>query len=228
MSHTISTEQFEGPLGVLLELVERNKLEVTAISVAGVTSQYLQQIGHLKEQSPEALGEFLGLGARLLYIKSLALLPQAKPDEQIEELRQLNLELEEYRRFQAAALVLGRRTKHPTWERPVALQLNQDDLPMPDVSLQQLAATFARVLQSQTVPPEEQLIRQPISLQEVLAKLRERLPEGFKLQSMLEEAHDQDEIVVMFLALLELIREGAAHVSQTNTFAPILVEAARG
>jgi segregation and condensation protein A len=76
LSHTVTIGEFEGPLGLLLELVEKGNMEVTAISVATITTQYLDRLGRLQDQSPEHLSEFLQLGARLLYIKSLAL---AKP-----------------------------------------------------------------------------------------------------------------------------------------------------
>src|SRR6266576_329653 len=110
MTHTVAVGEFEGPLGVLLELVERNRLEVTAISVSQITEDYLDRIKQLGDRPPEELADFLQLGARLLYIKSLALLPADSAAEQGEELTQLSLELEEYRRIQLAARELARRT----------------------------------------------------------------------------------------------------------------------
>src|SRR4051812_21815619 len=115
MSHTVAVGEFEGPLGVLLELVERNKLEVSAISVGQITTEYLAYVRTLEAASAEDLSEFLQLGARLLYVKSLALLPQETSDQQATELKQLSLELAEYRRFQSAARLLNDLATGGTW-----------------------------------------------------------------------------------------------------------------
>jgi segregation and condensation protein A len=225
MDHTVTIREFEGPLGILLELVERNKLEVTTISVAEITGQYLERIHALEQHSPEALSEFLELGTRLLYIKSLALLPGTATAEQDEELHQLNLELEEYRRFQTAARQLGARTGRQTWQRQATTRLEPHELPLPDISLMQLSKAFSQTLSRLQPASPKAVIRPHLSLETVLGQLRHQLPEGFELQTVLDRCRDRLEVVVTFLALLELIHEGAARVVQTAPFEPITVEA---
>lgn len=225
MSHTVAVGEFEGPLGVLLELIERNKLEVSGVSVGQITTQYLEQIRGLPQASAEDLSEFLQLGARLLYIKSLALLPQSSAEEQTRELAQLSLELNEYRRYQAAAKLLAARTSERTWQRPAAPRLSPRDLPMPNLALDQLAEAFTRALKFAPVAAPSTVIKPHLSLETVTKNLRSLLPEGFTLHSVIERCHDRLEIVVTFLALLELVRAGSARVSQTSQFEPILVEA---
>lgn len=226
MSHTIAVGEFEGPLGVLLELVESSKLEVSAISVGQITTEYLQYVRTL-QVSAEDLSEFLQLGARLLYIKSLALLPQESAEQQATELQLLSLELAEYRRFQAAAKTLATRTTQRTWTRPATPRLEARDLPLPDLKLEQLAQAFTRALK--LVPPAEPkaVIKHHLSLETVTKNLRGLLPAGFELHTVIERCRDRLEVVVTFMAILELIREGAAQVVQAGQFEPILVKPAR-
>jgi segregation and condensation protein A len=228
VSHTVSVGEFKGPLGILLELVEQGNFEVTAISVANITAEYLERVKHIQDQSPETVSEFLQLGARLLYIKSLALLPEDTPGEQGEELRRLNLELEEYRKFQLLARELAARAQERTWERPAAPKLSTAELPPPRLTLPQLAEAFTAALERVQATPEPTVIPRHISQAAVLAGLRRRLPSGFALDSVLADCQTRLEVIVTFLALLELIREDEAKAGQSHQFGPIQVEAAHG
>ena len=227
MTHTVAVGEFEGPLGILLDLVERGRLEVTAISVAEITENYLVRVRELGPASPETLSEFLQLGARLLYIKSLALLPQEPSDEQNEELRLLNLELEEYSRMQAAAQELARRRPHRTWQRTATTTLEPGELPMPELELPQLAEAFTRALKRLEPIRPVGVIQRHVSLETISHQIRKRLEDGgFDLQVLLDSCRNRLEVIVTFLALLELIRGGEARVTQPDQFAAINVEAA--
>jgi segregation and condensation protein A len=230
MTHTVAVGEFEGPLGLLLELVERNRMEVTAISVARITEDYLKRIREL-DSTPEELSDFLQLGARLLHIKSLALLPGAGPDEeQSEEIARLSLELEEYRRMQAAARELARRTSARSWHRLTTERLPASQLPPPRLELAQLAEAFSRALSRLEPVRESGLIREHISLEQMAGRLTARLESGggFKLGDVLDACGTRLEIIVLFLALLELTRSGDARVSQAEQFGVITVEPASG
>jgi segregation and condensation protein A len=227
MAQTFAVGEFEGPLALLLDLVQKGKLEVSRVSVGQITSEYLARVREIKAVTAEELSEFLQLGARLLYIKSLALLPPENPDEQVRELEQLSHELDEYRRFQQAAAQLAERAARPTWPRPAAPRLPSHELPLPELSLAQLAEAFTRALKLAPVEPPPRLIAPHLSLETVAARLRKRLPEGFELGQIIDNCRDRLEIVVTFLALLDLIREGVAQVTQAGQFDPIRVEAAR-
>ncbi|HSX02448.1 MAG TPA: ScpA family protein [Candidatus Saccharimonadia bacterium] len=227
MSLAVSVGEFEGPLGILLELVERNQMPVTEISVAAITAQYLERIRSLEQQGAEQLSEFLQLGARLLYIKSLALLPRESAQEQADELQQLNLELEEYQRYQQAARQLGRLSAGASWTRPTVTRLEPHELPLPQLTLPQLAEAFARALRQAEPQPKRQLLATPVSQAAIMARLRRRLAEGpFELQSLLDATRHRLEIIVTFLAMLELTRAGELQVTQGGQFAPIMVEPA--
>jgi segregation and condensation protein A len=226
MAHTVAVGEFEGPLGLLLELVQRGKIEVSSISVAEVTAKYLARLEALEVDTPEELSEFLGLGARLVYIKSLALLPQESSVEQGEELRILNLELAEYKRMQSAARELGQRSSIRTWPRTVTERLPRHDLPLPEIDISQLSEAFTRALKRTDPSQPTGIIRRHISMEVVSKRLKRSLQSGqFELQDLLDGCRDRLEIIVTFLALLELIRGGIARVIQTGQFAPIMVEA---
>jgi len=226
MPHTVTTTEFEGPLAVLLELVERKKLEVTSISIAAITADYIRQVEAMTERSPEHLSDFLQLGARLLYIKSLALLPRADSDEQAEELRQLNLELDEYRRYQQAAHELARLSSGKgSWERPVVSRLAPHELPLPELSLGQLAEAFQRALRQVEPTTEKRLLRPPISQESVMRSLRRQLSKGaIQLQSVLDKAEGRLEVIVTFLAVLELIKLHELRVVQDGQFGAMVME----
>lgn len=225
MSHTVAVGEFKGPLGVLLELIERHQLEVSQVSVGTITSEYLEKVRGLEAVSAEDLSEFLQLGARLLYIKSLSLLPLSDSDEQARELEQLSLELAEYRRFQAAAKLLDARSSSRTWQRPTAPRLKPHELPLPALGLEQLAEAFTRALKFAPVASPGGVMTPHLSIETVTQNLRQLLPAGFELHTIIERCRDRLEIVVTFLALLELVRGGIARVTQAGQFDPILVEA---
>jgi len=227
MSHTVAVGEFEGPLGVLLELIERNQLEVSQVSVGTITSEYLEKVRGLSGVSAEDLTEFLQLGARLLYIKSLSLLPQNDATEQSRELEQLSIELAEYRRFQAAAKLLVTRSSSRTWQRPAAPRISPSDLPLPALGLDQLAEAFARALKFAPVATPSAIVKQHLSIEVITENLRHLLPVGFELHTVVERCRDRLEIIVTFLAILELVRARQARVTQAGQFDPILVEAAR-
>jgi segregation and condensation protein A len=228
MTHTVAVGEFEGPLGVLLDLVERNQLEVSLVSVGRITSEYLERVRQLGDVSPEELSEFLQLGARLLYIKSLALLPQTDANEQSRELELLSLELAEYRRFQEAAKQLAARSSLRTWPRRAAPRRAASELPLPNIRLDQLADAFSRAMKLAPVAPPSAVVKQHLSLETVIKRLRSQLTGGFDLHTAIEACQNRLEIVVTFLAVLELVRDGTATVTQAGQFEPVRVEAVHG
>jgi segregation and condensation protein A len=159
----------------------------------------------------------------------LALLPRESAAEQEDELRQLNLELEEYKRFQQVARELGRRAGQGSWQRPVAERLAPHELPLPSVSLSQLAEAFGRALrQAEPTKPTRQITAH-LSQETIMKSLRRRLQKGgVELQQVLDEARSRLEIIVTFLAVLELVRAEEIRVTQAGQFAPLMMEAAHG
>ncbi len=227
MTFSVSAPAFEGPLGLLLDLAEKGKIELTAISVSSITADYLERVSVMSDLEPDELSDFLRLGSRLLYIKSLALLPREAADEQAEELQRLTLELAEYRRYQQAARTLSGRLGAQTWNRSAVTKLPTEELPMPDLSLTILQEAFSRALKRAVPLAGGSTLDQELTQDEVMGRLKQRIETGgFALSEVLDAIIDRYEIILTFMALLELLKSGEAIVAQTGQFGPIMIEAA--
>lgn len=204
---------FEGPLDLLLYLIEREELDITAVSLVQVTDQYLSYLHGGEQMDADALAEFIAVGARLLYLKSRALLPRPPSDEEgLEELGDdLVQRLREYRRFREAAAALrnieeqGLRA-YPRLAPPPAL-------PMPTgldgVTLDLLAGIVREVLERRPeAPPEVVVPRQLVTVEEKIAELSSALREHRRLsfRAFISASSSRIEVIVAFLAVLELIK----------------------
>lgn len=224
MTPTVSVANFEGPLGLLLELVEANRLEITNIAVAAVTGQYLERVAELRHQRRQNLAEFLELGARLVYIKSLALLPPVPGRDSSElELQQLSQDLADYRQFRDAAATLhqhltsGKRSFGRQPER-----LPHDQLPPPQIDLEQLGRLFSQALERAKPLPTRVVWENLYDQAEIQQQLERRLADNeLSVHQVVAACRDRAEIIVTFLAVLELVRSGRAKVEQSQLFGDI-------
>jgi segregation and condensation protein A len=219
---------FEGPLDLLLYLIEREELEITAVSLVQVTDQYLSYLHSGEQIDADALAEFIAIGARLLLLKSRALLPRPPADEQPEEDlgEDLVLRLKEYRRFKEVAgslkemEELGLRA-YPRLAPPT-------DVPLPTgldgVTLDLLAGIVREVLERQPEEaPEGVVERQVVSVEEKVEELSEAL-QGKKrvsFRAFISACRSRIEVIVAFLAVLELIKELRLRAEQDALFGDI-------
>jgi segregation and condensation protein A len=226
----VATDQFSGPLDLLLERAERGKVEVTAISLAQITHDYLARLATLENQlSADSVSQFAQLGARLLYIKSLALLPDPAVLEQAGELSLLNQELLEYQSVKRQAALLGSLAKQHTWPRPAtAVPVQPNPRPHTSVRLTDLVQAYSALCKrlAAQIAPETRLKPQP-SLQMVTDLLWQRLQQRrMSFQDALGHQASHQDIIVTFLAALELIRRQSVIASQPHQFGDITLEAA--
>lgn len=230
MSFTVKLEQFEGPLDLLLELIQKEKLEITRISLAKVTDSYL---GHLKENeniSSDHLSDFLVVAARLILIKSKALLPilELTPDEE-ESIQDLEARLALYKKFKEISELLGIEfdKRQFSFSRKGLEGVKQGFFPPPDVDASLLERTMSRILAE--MPKAEKLaeerIKEVITLEqkivELKSSLRHRIETSFK--TLTEKAKDKTEVIVTFLAVLELFKEKIITVEQKEIFGEIMI-----
>lgn len=227
---------FSGPLELLLHLIERQELDITEVSLFAVTEQYLAFLRDGEQIDLGALAEFIAVGARLLLLKSRALLPR-DPDEAFEsdedeadaDPADLLAALQEYRRIRAAADYLrslenehrtGYRRDVPPPEVPLPTGLDQ-------VTLDRLMAVFAEVL---TRLPAEPAQKQPRVYQRSSVRLQDRVQRIAKLldrrghvpfREIVEQATSRLEVIVDFLAVLELIKSGYLEARQEAAFGEI-------
>ncbi|MEW6230724.1 MAG: segregation/condensation protein A [Chloroflexota bacterium] len=227
---------FQGPLDLLLQLVEQRKLDITTISLAQVADQYVEYIGRMPEHDPEVLSGFLVVAAKLLLLKSWALLPRP-PQETAEEEgdpgEELARQLLEYKRFKEAAAHLraweerGERSYVRIAPPPKVV----GELRLEGVTLADLAQAVRRALA--TMPGQEpgRLVLPEIFSIDDKMGLIESLLDGqgeVAFSSLLSAAASKLEVIVTFLALLELLKQGRAFAYQHCVFGEIRIARAEG
>jgi segregation and condensation protein A len=233
---------FQGPLDLLLHLIEREELDITAVSLTQVTDQYWAHLRSVEGQNAEALAEFIVLGARLLYIKSRALLPEARPREREDEGKDageaLAQMLVEYKRFREAAEAFRDLQEQGRRAYPRLAPPSKDFVLPPGlkgVTLEGLLNIFEEALSRQPAEPEEGAIeREAVTVEEKMTMVTEAVASGsgrVSFRALVEACSSRIEVIVVFLAVLELIKAGQLVARQRGRFRDIMMiatEAAMG
>jgi len=216
MSYEVKLEVFEGPLDLLMHLIRKNEINIYDIPISLVTQQYLEYIDLMKDLNLEIAGEFLLMAATLTHIKSKMLLPReekAGDDEEAEDPRaELLRKLLEYKSFKEVAEELGKR--EDTWRdifyNPPDKSMEGEDEVFIEVGLFELLEAFRDVLEQipdkryMEIVPDELTVRGRMTA--IIEKLDAAAAEGVTLLTLIEEGSTRRNIVVTFLALLELAR----------------------
>ncbi len=233
-SYQVSTPVYEGPLDLLLQLIERAELDITRLALAAVTDQYLEHLRALQERAAEDVSAFLVIAARLLQIKSEALLPRPPVREAGEEDpgEALARQLIAYKRYKEIAALLGGRERAGlrTHLRLAAPPKFQGQLDLSEFSLADLAAAAQHILsQADNRPELGTVVSAPrITIREkigqIIATLRQRGATTF--WRVLGEKRSRLDIVVTFLAMLELVKRHFVKASQEALFGEITIEPA--
>ena len=234
----IKTAQFEGPLDLLLQLIEGQKLDVSTLALAKVTEQFLAYIKNLpaspdaspggQEKNPTNLADFLVIAAKLLVIKSKSLLPNLDLGIEEEETAfDLTAQLLTYKKFKEAAKYLkmldGKRRQ--AWPRETDFAERTTFLPDPEVTasvlgnrLQGLAMELREIISR----PQE-VMKQVMSISEKIIQLQRLISEKIEtsLSAILKDTTSKTEVIVTFLALLELTKQRVLVVEQSGMFAEI-------
>jgi segregation and condensation protein A len=224
--YEIRLEQFSGPLDLLLQLIEREELDITSLSLATVTDQYIERLEALTELPAEELADFLVVAAKLLYIKSKMLLPLLVWDQE-EDSGDLETRLKMYKEYVEAAKkvqnILGEKRHTFVREKPPASALGFS--PPQGFTPDKMAVMFREVLRRliPIVKPPEALIEKTVSIHEKIRYIRDWLKsrEPVSFDRVLEMAQSRAEIIVSFLALLELVKQHEVTVHQADHFAEI-------
>lgn len=226
---TITLEQFQGPLDLLLTLIERERLDISTVSLSRVTEQYLGFLAQTEEMDPEELADFLVVAAKLLVLKSRALLPMLTGDE--EDGDDLAKQLRIYKEYYDAAQGIARLLhKHRfTYGRETAIRIEPKFSPPTRLTADALRISFLNVLH-QLEPlalfRNEETIARTVSLREKIASIHKLLTEGAAVDfhSLLEQAETRMDVIVTFLALLELVKQRRIIVRQQDMFSHIHIE----
>jgi segregation and condensation protein A len=233
-SYTVHLEKFEGPLDLLLHLIRREEIDIYDIPIARITEQYLIIIEDLSAIDIDRASEFLVMAATLLGIKSRMLLPKP-PKIAVEDLpegvgadprEELVRQLVAYSHYKEAAQELRGREEvmARVYTRQLFVEQPEGPAPLEGLSLRDLVKAFESVLKEEwnwrEVPREEIPLREKI--REINFRLS-RSPHGVRFRDLFTRGGSKLEIVVTFLALLELIRRRQAVAVQENIFGEILI-----
>lgn len=231
MAYHFRLDTFEGPLDLLLTLIEKEKLDITQVSLAQVADQFLTHIRDEQAISLANLSAFLSVAARLLLIKSRALLPVLHfSDEEEEVMEDLEYRLKAYKLFRQASEKLGRLIgRSPrAYERESFLGLQVVFYPPKDVTKEALRHHFLDVLGDipvfEILPEKE--IATVITLEEKIILLQQSLVQRAEssFAEMVGTAQDRVEVIVSFLAMLELIKQRFISVEQAGFFSDIRIK----
>lgn len=219
---------FEGPLDLLMHLIEKNKVNIYDIPIAEITDQYMAYLERMEEMDLEVSSEFLMMAANLLYIKSKMLLPKyTDPDEDEEDPRQeLVDKLLEYQRYKQVSEYLADRQQkymHILFKEPEKIEIPQVTYEVIPLSVDDLLKAFDNILlrKNRLAPPPktsfDKIIKhEKISIktkaEEILALLKQYGEVMFP--DIFQDAYSRQEIVARFLAILELIKMNKIIVAQ--------------
>lgn len=227
MDKVVTLEQFTGPLDLLLELIEQEKLPITEISLSKVTEQYLEYLNTLAETQPEELADFLVIASKLLYLKSKTLLPHLVLEE--DEGPSLAKQLALYKCYIEASkkvvnLWLEPRAAYGRLEPP--LKMEHFIFPS-NVVVSNLHQSFFSLLKRlKPIDPIPKLsIDRSVSVKQKVAFLFQSLQKLKQLNFsyVVATAENRTEIVVSFLALLELIKEQRVSINQEAAFDELVI-----
>lgn len=232
-AYPVKLEAFEGPLDLLLHLIKKHEVNIYDIPIALITAQYLQYLELMQELNLDVAGDFLVMAATLIHIKSRTLLPRPAPeqeDPQEDPRDALVRRLIEHQQFKAAAEMLHEKetVRSAQWTRPdevIAPIAGDKPEPEIEVDLFSLITAFRTVLQRARQRPVVSVPGEQISIEARIDQLLDRLSEteacGF--EDLFEDTATRADMIVTFLALLEMIRLKLIRVFQAAAFNEIRV-----
>ncbi len=229
-TYVIHLPVYEGPLDLLLELIEQAELDITKVALAQVTDQYLSYLQRLQEHQLEDLASFLVIAARLIQIKSEALLPRPPQREPGEEDPgdALAQQLIEYKKYKEVASILAQRMQEGfrSYIRIAAPPSLDPKLDMMEVGLQDLRAALLDALTAIEENPEENIIiPHHVRIRDKIHHIIDNLTNAKRttFRAIIKGAKSRLEIVVSFIAILELIKQRRVFVEQESLFGEIVL-----
>jgi segregation and condensation protein A len=230
----IQLAEFEGPLDLLLYLIRRDKLDIHDLPIAPITRQYMQYLELMRELNLDVAGEFMVMAATLIHIKSKLLVPleptEAEGEEETEDPREaLVRRLLEFERYKEAAGLLHqkREIRAASFTRPDTALPKFDDAgeEMLEASLFDLVAAFKEMLDRRKVLVQHEVESEGKSIEQRMSEVLAEVKEGESLEflELFREQRTKADMIVTFLALLELIRLKKVKVYQRGIFGGIRV-----
>ena len=231
----VCLEEFEGPLDLLIYLIKQQNLNILDIPILLITEQYVEYIEQMDQLHMELAAEYLVMAAMLAEIKSSMLLPRhtSNLDDDEEDPRaELVKRLQEYERFKQAAEDIDQlpRLQRDNYLASASLVIENTDKPLPEVNIDLLVSAFQRVLQRVDVTSHHKIQRDELSVKDRMAAIMQTLNQDieqfFNFDVFFHIDEGRQGVVVSFLALLELSKEGLLSIVQTEPFSHVWLKAA--
>ena len=237
----VKLEQFEGPLDLLLHLIRENKIDIFDIPIAFITEKYLKYLSEMKQLDLDVSGEFLVMAATLIYIKSKMLLPVEEEDDEdefagIDPRDELVQKLLEYQSYKHAAKELGYKEdeRSKMYTRSVQetfldnVTAEQVETEFTD-NLYELIEAFSRVIREKSKTIIHEVYEENISVEEKIFSIRDRLTVKGQLRfkELFSEKLTYNELIAVFIAVLELGKQRFAKIEQDSMFGEIVINKAK-
>lgn len=242
MTYTLKTAQFEGPFDTLLDLIEREKLSINEIALAHVADGFFQYV-KTEAVAHEEFAAFLVVASTLMLIKSRSLLPGFHiTKEEEKNIQELEERLEIYKRIRAFAAMLGERIaeRKRMFSRPAFAEERPAFIPPSFLSLDDLKKALDQIVVRMPKPEElpQTRVGRVVSLEEVIAAIESRMQGALEttFQQMIDPRNlpagrhglsvvgrEKIDIIMNFLALLELLKRGVVHIEQKMPFGAMVV-----
>lgn len=239
MAYRVRLEQFEGPLDLLLHLIEQAEVDIKDIFVSEITSQYLAFMSEADELDMDTASEFLTMAATLLYIKSRQLLPRPPKEEDEEEDPEalLLLQLREYKAFREASAQLQElydAAREEFTRLPEDVPLPPKTVALDGADMDGLFAAFLTLLKRKAPEADAPRISNHVrpdayTVRRQMVKIRDILQARPQIafEALFDGQAEKLEVIVTFMALLEMIAHGEISLKQSAPFAPIFIRAGR-
>jgi len=233
-NYSIKTDVFEGPLELLIELCEKRKLLINDISLAAVTDDYIAKVSEMQERSLPHTTQFIQLAATLLLIKSKSLLPVLElTSEEEESIDDLEVKLRQYQVYRDAgqylASIFGVTPMYGAQYVPPSAPVFHPDEWCSAGRLTEVMYDVLQNLPKKDIKPKVQ-VKPTISLEDMMESLKRRIEQHVKARfsDIRKEADEHKTVIVGFLAILELVKQGNVLVRQMGQFEDIEIELGEG
>ena len=238
MSYEVKLSRFQGPLDLLLHLIEQAEVDIKDIFISEITSQYLEYMNQIEELDMDTASEFLTMAATLVYIKSRSLLPRP-PKENTEEeedpAEALIRQLREYRAAKEAGEKLAELLHEASGvytKLPEEFALPPQEIKWEESSTKSLLRAFAELMDRRRMErasaiDKQEVVNDEFTIRRQLVKIRDRLREKkqLKFEALFDEDASKIEMIVTFMSLLDMLMRGEITIKQPGPYEPITITA---
>jgi len=233
MAIHIQLKQFDGPLDLLLHLIGKAKIDIKDIFVSEITEQFIEAVENAPDFDMDEASEFITMAALLVEIKSRSLLPKPRTEEEEDPEQLLIDRLTAYKQLKESAVSMAEFEKSVLQvfgKLPEEIPLPPQSLEIEGLTLNMLWEALLRIAQRQPEEPQDEglvlrdIQRDHYTVDACIHSIREHLKKGpVAFDQLFGARPSRQEAVSLFIALLELLKRGKAHVTQNGTFDPIML-----